>query len=123
MTFWKRRKQDEQSSDGVILRCSFCNLSQRDVQKLIAGPSCYICNECIKICQGIIAEDAILQEPAERRPAEATSDDKASCILCRQVYRKEETIFVVNRGLICLACVDLVRGAAGQAWEAKCSGS
>jgi len=39
------------------LRCSFCNKSQREVKKLIAGPSVYICNECVDTCNEILAED------------------------------------------------------------------
>jgi ATP-dependent Clp protease ATP-binding subunit ClpX len=42
---------------GDVLRCSFCNKSQRDVKKLIAGPTVYICDECVDICLDIIAED------------------------------------------------------------------
>ncbi|MBW3564632.1 MAG: ATP-dependent Clp protease ATP-binding subunit ClpX [Acidobacteria bacterium] len=44
-------------SSGDVLRCSFCNKSQRDVKKLIAGPTVYICDECVDICLDIIAED------------------------------------------------------------------
>jgi len=44
-------------SDGDILRCSFCNKNQRDVKKLIAGPTVYICDECVDICLDIIAEE------------------------------------------------------------------
>ncbi|MEZ5425322.1 MAG: ATP-dependent Clp protease ATP-binding subunit ClpX [Pyrinomonadaceae bacterium] len=40
-----------------ILRCSFCGKSQTEVKKLIAGPSVYICNECIDICNEIINDD------------------------------------------------------------------
>lgn len=40
-----------------ILRCSFCGKSQNEVKKLIAGPSVYICNECIDICNEIINDD------------------------------------------------------------------
>jgi ATP-dependent Clp protease ATP-binding subunit ClpX len=40
-----------------VLSCSFCNKSQRAVKKLIAGPSSYICNECVDICNDILAED------------------------------------------------------------------
>ncbi len=39
------------------LHCSFCGKSQRQVQKLIAGPSAYICDECITLCNDIIAEE------------------------------------------------------------------
>jgi ATP-dependent Clp protease ATP-binding subunit ClpX len=40
-----------------ILRCSFCNKSQNDVRKLIAGPTVFICDECVGVCQDIIDED------------------------------------------------------------------
>ncbi len=40
------------------LRCSFCNKSRNQVRKLIAGPSVYICNECIELCNEIIGEGA-----------------------------------------------------------------
>jgi hypothetical protein len=40
-----------------LLRCSFCNKSQRDVQKLIAGPNVYICDECVAICLTILKEE------------------------------------------------------------------
>ena len=49
-------------TSGDILRCSFCNKSQRDVKKLIAGPTVYICDECVDICLDIIAEDRVLDQ-------------------------------------------------------------
>lgn len=39
------------------LKCSFCDKGQDDVQKLIAGPGVYICNECIELCKAIMIED------------------------------------------------------------------
>ncbi len=41
----------------VNLSCSFCGKSQREVRKLIAGPTVYICDECIKLCNDIITEE------------------------------------------------------------------
>jgi len=49
--------------DGESLRCSFCNKDQRDVKKLIAGPTVYICDECVDICLDIIAEEREPDEP------------------------------------------------------------
>ncbi len=43
-------------SNGT-LKCSFCGKSQNDVRKLIAGPTVYICDECIELCNDIIAEE------------------------------------------------------------------
>src|SRR5215468_10022721 len=50
------------------LSCSFCGKGQREVRKLIAGPTVYICDECIKLCNDIIAEES---EREESRPAVA----------------------------------------------------
>jgi len=50
-----------------MLRCSFCGKSQNEVKKLIAGPTVYICNECIDICIEIISDDA-QQEAQATRP-------------------------------------------------------
>ncbi|HVS15317.1 MAG TPA: ATP-dependent Clp protease ATP-binding subunit ClpX [Thermoanaerobaculia bacterium] len=47
------------------LRCSFCNKSQREVKKLIAGPTVFICDECVDICLDIIAEDRMLEHQQE----------------------------------------------------------
>jgi len=49
--------QETKSSDGKILYCSFCGKSQHEVRKLIAGPSVYICDECVELCNDIIREE------------------------------------------------------------------
>ncbi len=50
--------------DGAsgLLRCSFCGKSQNEVKKLIAGPGVYICDECIELCNDIIAEEREREE-------------------------------------------------------------
>ncbi len=50
------------------LRCSFCGKSQNEVKKLIAGPTVYICNECIDICNEIISDDQQAESVASRPP-------------------------------------------------------
>ncbi len=52
----------KRKTDGDTLKCSFCNKSQRDVRKLIAGPTVYICDECVDICLDIIAEEREQEE-------------------------------------------------------------
>ena len=49
--------QTHTSKDGKILYCSFCGKSQHEVRKLIAGPSVYICDECVELCNDIIREE------------------------------------------------------------------
>jgi ATP-dependent Clp protease ATP-binding subunit ClpX len=50
--------------DDANLSCSFCGKSQREVKKLIAGPTVYICDECIELCNDIIAEEYGQEEQA-----------------------------------------------------------
>ena len=49
--------QTSTTKDGKILYCSFCGKSQHEVRKLIAGPSVYICDECVELCNDIIREE------------------------------------------------------------------
>jgi ATP-dependent Clp protease ATP-binding subunit ClpX len=56
----ERRRDD---SNGNLC-CSFCGKSQKEVKKLIAGPTVYICDECIALCNDIIAEEVEKDEPA-----------------------------------------------------------
>src|SRR5262252_9657815 len=54
------RRRDESNGN---LCCSFCGKSQKEVKKLIAGPTVYICDECIALCNDIIAEEVEKDEP------------------------------------------------------------
>ncbi len=44
-----------------VLHCSFCNKSQNDVKKLIAGPTVFICDECVDVCNEIISDDMTVE--------------------------------------------------------------
>ena len=50
-------RQGRSSDSGKILYCSFCGKSQHEVRKLIAGPSVFICDECVELCNDIIREE------------------------------------------------------------------
>ncbi len=47
----------------TLLRCSFCGKSQEEVKKLVAGPTVYICNECVALCNDILREEEKTEEP------------------------------------------------------------
>ena len=48
---------DKSGKDGdKLLYCSFCGKSQQEVRKLIAGPSVYVCDECVELCNDIIKD-------------------------------------------------------------------
>ncbi len=50
------------NDDKKMIRCSFCGKHQDQVQRLIAGPGAYICNECVQLCMGILSDDVEIQE-------------------------------------------------------------
>jgi ATP-dependent Clp protease ATP-binding subunit ClpX len=63
---------DKKGASGEkVLYCSFCGKSQHEVKKLIAGPSVFICDECIELCNDIIRDEA----PAEGAPGRAARSD------------------------------------------------
>jgi len=63
-------KKHGKSEDGKLLYCSFCGKSQHEVRKLIAGPSVFICDECVELCNDIIREEMqeSVGEPADKLP-------------------------------------------------------
>ncbi len=54
--------------DEEVLKCSFCGKGQEEVKKLIAGPTVYICNECIELCNEIIADELYVDTAGEAYP-------------------------------------------------------
>lgn len=54
--------------DEEALKCSFCGKGQDEVKKLIAGPTVYICNECIELCNEIIADELYPETSGEALP-------------------------------------------------------
>ncbi|PTQ89521.1 ATP-dependent Clp protease ATP-binding subunit ClpX [Agitococcus lubricus] len=60
---------DRKARNEKMLFCSFCGKSQHEVSKLIAGPSVYICNECVELCN-----DIIRQEPQEEASGQKVRD-------------------------------------------------
>jgi ATP-dependent Clp protease ATP-binding subunit ClpX len=70
-----RRRDDHISGN---LNCSFCGKSQKEVRKLIAGPTVYICDECIGLCNDIIAEEGDREDiPTGATPLPKPAEIKA----------------------------------------------
>ena len=73
------------------LRCSFCGKSQNEVKKLIAGPTVYICNECIDICNEIITDDQQAESVATRPPLPKPGEIKSfPRRICHRPGRNQE---------------------------------
>ncbi|UZE98033.1 ATP-dependent Clp protease ATP-binding subunit ClpX [Alkalimarinus alittae] len=92
-------KNGKSEDNGKLLYCSFCGKSQHEVRKLIAGPSVFICDECVDLCNDIIREEiqeSSTEESSDRLPTpqeiKSTLDDyvigqdRAKVVLAVAVY-------------------------------------
>jgi ATP-dependent Clp protease ATP-binding subunit ClpX len=81
------------------LRCSFCNKTQREVRKLIAGPNVYICDECVDICLDIIAEDRAREARESRRSLPKPEEIKRfldGYVIGQELAKKKLAVAVYN---------------------------
>ncbi len=105
--FWKKRLPSEPKAEP-LLRCSFCNKSQRDVRKMIAGPEVQICDECVSVCQGIVAEDV---QSDGRTPIDSDNSEVVPCAICRSRIRVIHGLSIGTRGVLCQHCTEDVKEA------------
>ena len=73
--------------DGKLLYCSFCGKSQHEVRKLIAGPSVFICDECVELCNDIIREE--LEDRQEHTSAKLPKPHEIKAVLDEYVIGQE----------------------------------
>jgi len=79
--------KDKDTTDKGIAKCSFCGKHQNQVQRLIAGPGAFICNECIELCNEILEENADLT--TEEEPLEILKPKEIKAILDQYVIGQE----------------------------------
>jgi ATP-dependent Clp protease ATP-binding subunit ClpX len=73
--------------DGKLLYCSFCGKSQHEVRKLIAGPSVFICDECVELCNDIIREE--LEDRQDHTSAKLPKPHEIKSVLDEYVIGQE----------------------------------
>jgi hypothetical protein len=120
--FKKNRRQDAARRADRVLRCSFCNKTQDDVRKLVAGPSVFICDECVEVCNDIIADDAGLSASAEVKDGAEPNQlsdipvtgPAVRCALCRMPTPIDDGLLIPNRGVLCPGCIDEVEATAAE---------
>jgi ATP-dependent Clp protease ATP-binding subunit ClpX len=87
------------SDDGKLLYCSFCGKSQHEVRKLIAGPSVFVCDECVELCNDIIREE--LDDRAEHGDDKLPKPQEVKAVLDeyvigQQIAKKVLAVAVYN---------------------------
>ncbi|HKY03021.1 MAG TPA: ATP-dependent Clp protease ATP-binding subunit ClpX [Burkholderiales bacterium] len=79
----------EKSGSEKLLYCSFCGKSQHEVRKLIAGPSVFICDECIELCNDIIREESAGDKSGKTVRADLPTPKEICAILDEYVIGQE----------------------------------
>jgi ClpX C4-type zinc finger protein len=87
---------DEQSESS----CSFCARGEREVRRLIAGPAVQICNECVELCSGIIAD-----ESENKNPGSLLKEERL-CGICMEAREPDELIFLPHAAYMCPGCLE-----------------
>jgi ATP-dependent Clp protease ATP-binding subunit ClpX len=82
--------------NGLGLHCSFCGKSQTEVRKLIAGPDVYICDECVTLCNEIIAEEDIHHHKHLRSTARVPKPSEIKAILDEYVIGQDHAKRVLS---------------------------
>lgn len=108
--FGKKKESAGEHDTRKLFRCSFCNKSQKEVRKLIAGPSVYICDECVGICLPIVYSD--VEEQLASVPSSSPPHAEATCCMCSLTTLPAAAVNVPGRGALCLACAKAVVEAA-----------
>ena len=89
----------KKSGEPQILRCSFCNKDQNDVRKLIAGPTVFICDECVEVCNDIIADDNRFEHRGGQSPLPVPQEIKKfldEYVIGQEQTKKKLSVAVYN---------------------------
>ena len=92
-------KDNTENNDDKLLYCSFCGKNQNEVRKLIAGPSVYICNECIDLCNDIIKEEISESSEVEEENFPVPIEIKATLdeyVIGQEEAKKNLSVAVYN---------------------------
>ena len=81
---------EKKSGSEKLLYCSFCGKSQHEVKKLIAGPSVFICDECIELCNDIVRDEISADQGGKLAKSDLPTPKEISALLDQYVIGQEQ---------------------------------
>ena len=81
---------EKKAGSEKLLYCSFCGKSQHEVKKLIAGPSVFICDECIELCNDIVRDEISAENGAKAEKSDLPTPKEISALLDQYVIGQEQ---------------------------------
>ncbi len=104
-------------AEESLLRCSFCNKSQFQIRKLVAGPLATICDQCVRTCADIVGDGR--SSGSSEAPVEHIGwPGGVFCSLCHAEL-EDDAVVVEKRGLICMTCAAEVERAVARLRKAS----
>ena len=106
---WRGVVRRGKGEPGMLLKCSFCGKQQKQVKKLIAGPGVYICDECTRKADRVIATGQAAATPLSAMKSVGEDDDalRAKCSFCGKRRHQVPGLAVAARVTICTECLGL----------------
>jgi NAD-dependent dihydropyrimidine dehydrogenase PreA subunit len=92
-------------NDAQSLRCSFCNKSSDEVRKIIAGRTACICDECIEVCEDIVADESSSRTTGIGYGAPTKPITRIRCALCGERKPYNDSVLALRQGALCATCV------------------
>jgi ClpX C4-type zinc finger protein len=119
---WLKRRPDASHRDARVLRSSFCNKDQDEVRRLIAGPTVFICDECVQVCVDIMTDAPGPEMRSSRASAMQTAGasakplraNEAFCKICGKSTSFVDALAIPERGFLCAKCAAAVEEALGR---------
>jgi ATP-dependent Clp protease ATP-binding subunit ClpX len=81
---------EKKSGSEKLLYCSFCGKSQHEVKKLIAGPSVFICDECIELCNDIVRDEIAGEQGGKSAEGDLPTPKEIAALLDQYVIGQEQ---------------------------------
>jgi hypothetical protein len=102
-TYIPRFAEEDKQAD-----CSFCGKEQSEVRKLIAGLSVHICDECVNLCSGIIAQEGEhdAEANAPSKSSKGSADEHRLCGICMEARETDELVFLPHAAYLCAECLE-----------------